>query len=57
MRTALWMIALSLADISSSILKVHGMWNGANDSETSFFVGIFVIFAVMDTVEFLGGKK
>ena len=57
MRTVLLMIAISLGDISASILKVHGMWNGNNDVVVNFFAATLIVSMVMDITDFLKGQE
>lgn len=52
MRTALWLISVAITDLSASILKVSGMWEDSSGAIMSFFVAVFVVFAVMDIIEF-----
>jgi len=56
MRSVLLMIAIGLSDISASILKVNGLWEGSSDVVASFFGVMFLIVAAMDIVDFFRSK-
>jgi len=57
MRAVLIMIAISISDLSASILKVHNMWNGDSETVVKFMACAFVIGVTMDVVDFFRRMK
>ena len=57
MRTALFLVATMLAEIASSIMKVNGMYEKPGVEVNNFIITLFVLFIVMDLVDFARGKK